>query len=90
MVAGYFLVLAALFAEPDPGPASLDEDVICAHFQDDPDVGEGADHERDQGSVAQSYPRVGHDGIEQVAGFLGREDGRFAFLDGVFRPAASA
>ena len=90
VVAGHLVALATLFAEADPGPVPLNEDVLGAHLEHRPHAGEGVDHQGDQGAVAQPWERVRHDRIEQVAGFCGREYRRFAFLDGVFRHAHSA
>ena len=81
VVAGHLVVLAALLAEPDPGPVPLNEHVPSVHLHDSPDAGEGVDHEGDQGAVAEARQRIGHDRIEQVAGFCGREDGRLAFRE---------
>ena len=90
VVAGHLVVLAALLPEPHPGPVPLNEHVLGAHLQGGPDTGEGVDHEGDEGAVAQPRARIGHDRRKQVAGFRGREDGRLAFPDGVFRPAHRA
>ena len=53
MVAGHRVVIAALLAEPDAGPAALNEHVPGAHLEHSRDAGERVDHEDDRGAVAE-------------------------------------
>ncbi len=89
-MAGHFVVLAAFLVQADPSAASLRVNIGNAHLENGADAGEGVDHERDQGAIAQADPGAGVDRIEESARFLGGQHGRFAFSDGVLRAAHSA
>ena len=67
--------------------AALDVKILDRHRDRRTDAGEGVDHQGNQGAIAQAHDMGGRDGVQQVAGFLSREQPRFSFLDDQLGPA---
>ena len=78
---GHLVVLAAFFGEPDPPAFGLGEVVVDAHGDDGRDAGEGVDHGGDEGAVTEADEVGDVDGVEELAGLGGEEDGGLAAFD---------
>ena len=85
VVAGHLMTLAALFVEPHPEAALVDEDAFDPHAGRGADPGEGIDHEGDQGPVPQAGNPAGVDGVEELASLVGCEHRGFATPDAMLR-----
>ena len=57
--------LAALLAQPHPEAPVLRKDILDRHAERGADAGEGIDHERDQGAIAQAGDVASVDAVEQ-------------------------
>ncbi len=82
-----FVHLAALFVQPQPAAPSLNVIVSDAELDHRADAGERLDHGRQQRAITQRHQRVGRETGEQIVHLLGRQNGRFAFLDHMFGSA---
>ena len=84
VVAGHLMTLAAFLVQSDPAASALGVVVLDPHLRDGPDAPKRVDHGRNQSPIAEPHDRGRVNRIDQLPGFLAREHGRFAFLDGVF------
>jgi hypothetical protein len=70
--------------KPQPPALALGEIVLDPHSERCTDPGETVDQDPNESSVAKPDKCVSWDAVKQLAGFLWREDRRFAPPDDVF------
>ena len=90
VVGGHVVRLAAFLAQPEPPALAVGVVVADVHGQGGLDPGEGIEADRDQRPVAEADQVAAADAVEQLAGRLGVQDRRLAFLDDVGRTPDAA
>ncbi len=80
MVAGRFMLLAALLMQAHPSMPPLREIIAHVHLQHRADAGEGVNHHADQRAIAQAGQRAGINRGQQRARFVRSSTGVLPFF----------
>ena len=87
VMARHDVMLAAFLVQPELPAGALRPEILHLHLQRRADAREGIGEGGDQRPVAQIAHRVGRDGVEQLAPFVGVEHRRLAGLHHMLRAA---